>query len=76
MSVAELEKILPENEFCRPIRWALVSMRTIVAMPTDVLKLSDHTEIPISRLKRREIQETFADYSWRSARQRIRGGIL
>ena len=73
MSVAELERVLPEKEFCRPIRWALVSMREIAAMPTDVLKLSDQTEIPISRLKRREIQETFADYSWRSTRRRMRG---
>ncbi len=46
MSVAELERVLPEKEFCRPIRWALVSMREIAAMPTDVLKLSDQTEIP------------------------------
>ena len=43
---ADLEKVLPANEFCRPIRWALVSMREIVAMPTDILKLSDKTEIP------------------------------
>ena len=74
-SVAELVDILPANEFCRPIRWALVSMREIVALPTDVLKLSDKTEIPISRLKRKEIQETFANYSWRSTRRRLRGGI-
>lgn len=76
MSVADLEECLPANEFCRPIRWALVSMREIVAMPTDVLKLSDQTEIPISRLKRKEIQDTFANYSWRSTRRRMRGGIL
>lgn len=76
MSVADLEAVLPANEFCRPIRWALVSMREIAAMPTDVLKLSDKTEIPISRLKRKEIQDTFANYSWRSTRRRMRGGIL
>ncbi len=54
MSMADLEEVLPANEFCRPIRWALVSMREIVAMPTDILKLSDKTEIPISRLKRKK----------------------
>ncbi len=73
MSMADLEKVLPANEFCRPIRWALVSMREIVAMPTDILKLSDKTEIPISRLKRKEIQDAFANYSWRSTRRRMRG---
>ena len=76
MSMADLEEVLPANEFCRPIRWALVSMREIVAMPTDILKLSDKTEIPISRLKRKEIQDAFANYSWRSTRRRMRGGIL
>ena len=76
MSMADLEKVLPANEFCRPIRWVLVSMREIVAMPTDILKLSDKTEIPISRLKRKEIQDAFANYSWRSTRRRMRGGIL
>ena len=70
------EFIKQANEFCRPIRWALVSMREIVAMPTDILKLSDKTEIPISRLKRKEIQDAFANYSWRSTRRRMRGGIL
>ena len=76
MSMADLEEVLPANEFCRPIRWALVFMREIVAMPTDILKLSDKTEIPISRLKRKEIQDAFANYSWRSTRRRMRGGIL
>ena len=98
MSMADLEKVLPANEFCRPIRWALVSMREIVAMPTDILKLSDKTEIPISRLTIeilngrpgyinlldamnswqlvKEIQDAFANYSWRSTRRRMRGGIL
>lgn len=76
MSMADLEEVLPANEFCRPIRWTLVSMREIVAMPTDILKLSDKTEIPISRLKRKEIQDAFANYSWRSTRRRMRGGIL
>lgn len=40
-----------------------------MAMPTDILKLSDKTEIPISRLKRKEIQDAFANYSWRSTRR-------
>lgn len=72
MSVAELERVLPEKEFCRPIRWALVSMRELrQCLP--MCEIIGQTEIPISRLKRREIQETFADYSWRSTRRRMRG---
>ena len=42
-------------------------------LSTDVLKLSDGTEIGISRMKRKEIQEAFADYSWRSTRRRMQG---
>ena len=71
MPVAELAEILPKKEFCRPIRWALVSLKEVVAIPTDVLKLSDGTEIGISRMKRKEIQEAFADYSWRNTRRRM-----
>ena len=71
MPVAELAELLPKKEFCRPIRSALVSLKEVVAIPTDVLKLSDGTEIGISRMKRKEIQEAFADYSWRNTRRRM-----
>lgn len=76
MSMADLEEVLPANEFCLPDPVGAGFMREIVAMPTDILKLSDKTEIPISRLKRKEIQDAFANYSWRSTRRRMRGGIL
>ena len=51
----------------------LVSMREITSMPSDKLKLSDQTEIPISRGKREEIKNAFADFRWEDMRRRMRG---
>lgn len=72
-SLAEMIQILPSGDFCMPIRWAIVSMREIITMPSDKLKLSDGTEIPISRGKRDEIKKAFADFRWADMRRRIRG---
>lgn len=72
-SLSEMSQIVPQGEFCMPIRWALVSMREITSMPTNVLKLSDQTEIPISRGKREEIKSVFADFRWAQMRRRMRG---
>ena len=72
-SLSEMSQIVPQGEFCMPIRWALVSMRKITSMPTNVLKLSDQTEIPISRGKREKIKSVFADFRWAQMRRRMRG---
>ena len=72
-SLSEMAQIVPQGDFCMPIRWALVSMREITSMPSSVLKLSDQTEIPISRGKREEIKNTFADFRWADMRRRMRG---
>ena len=72
-SLSEMSQIVPQGEFCMPIRWALVSMREITSMPSNVLKLSDQTEIPISRGKREEIKNVFADFRWIQMRRRMRG---
>lgn len=72
-SLAEMSQLLPAGDFCQPIRWALVAMREITAMPTNSLRLSDQSEIPISRGKREEIRAAFADYRWAAMRRRMRG---
>ena len=72
-SLSEMAQLLPDSDFCMPIRWALVSMREIISMPSDQLKLTDQTEIPISRRKREEIKKAFADFRWADMRRRIRG---
>ena len=72
-SLAEMSQLLPAGDFCQPIRWALVSMREIVSMPSNSLKLSDQSEIPISRGKREEMRAAFADFRWATMRRRMRG---
>lgn len=72
-SLSEMVQLLPPGDFCMPIRWALVSMQEITSMPSDKLKLSDQTEIPISRGKREEIKNAFADFRWSDMRRRMRG---
>lgn len=71
-SLSEMMALLPDGEFCMPIRWASVSMKEITALYTGSLQLSDGTEIPISRGKREEIKATFADFKWADMRRRMR----
>lgn len=73
MSLSEMAKLVPQGDFCIPIRWALVSMREIVSMPSNTLKMSDQSEIPISRGKREEIRKAFEDFRWADMRRRMRG---
>lgn len=72
-SISELAKLLPSSDFCKPIRYALVSMREMIAIPSDTVKLSDGTEIPISRTERENIKNAFADYKWKKMRGRLGG---
>ncbi|MBU5480740.1 LytR/AlgR family response regulator transcription factor [Blautia sp. MSJ-19] len=72
-SLSEMAQILPDSDFCMPIRWALVSMREVTSMSSDRLKLSDQTEIPISHGKREEVKKAFSDFRWADMRRRIRG---
>lgn len=72
-SLTEMSQILPAGDYCMPIRWALVSMREIISIPANALKLSDQTEIPISRGKRDAIKTQFAEFRWAEMRRRMRG---
>ena len=72
-SLTEMGEMLPAGEFCMPIRWALVSMKEIMSISGNTVKLTDQTEIPVSRGKKEEIRKTFADYKWAAMRRRMRG---
>ena len=67
-SLSELQAILPPSEFVRPIRYALVSVREIVKIPSHMLILSNGAEIPVSRSQRDAMKKAFADYQWRKLR--------
>lgn len=72
-SLAEMANLVPQGQFCMPIRWALVSMKEIVNIQTNELELNGGTKIPISRSKREEIKDAFAQFRWNEMRRRTRG---
>ena len=49
-------------DFIKPIRYALVSLQAVATIPTDVLTLTDGSQIPISRGQRQEVKKAFSDY--------------
>lgn len=46
-----------DADFVKPIRYAMVSLKAITAIPTDVLTLCDGTQIPVSRGMRADMKE-------------------
>ena len=71
---SQIKDQLEGADFVKPIRYALVSLRYVAAIPTDVFTLADGTEIPISRDQRLAMKKAFSDYKMRSLLQK--GGIV
>ena len=61
-SLAEFMEKLSGADFVKPIRYALVALRAVAEVTADNLILSDGTRIPVSREKRKEIQEAFMQF--------------
>lgn len=61
-SLAEFAEKLLRMDFVKPIRYALVSLRAVMEVTADTLVLTDGTKIPVSREKRKEIQEAFMQF--------------
>lgn len=61
-SLAEFAEKLMSADFVKPIRYALVSLQTVTEVTADTLVLTDGTKIPVSREKRKEIQEAFMQF--------------
>lgn len=60
-------------DFVKPIRYALVSLQAVTAIPTDVMTLSDGTTIPISRPLRQDMKNAFTNYKMKMLLKR--GGV-
>lgn len=60
--LAEFAEKLLSTDFVKPIRYALVSLQAVTEMTADALVLIDGTKIPVSREKRKEIQEAFIQF--------------
>lgn len=65
MAFSQLCSELLPFDFIQPIRYAVVSLKEITAIPTDKLTLSDGSVIPISRGERMKVKQAFTDYKWR-----------
>lgn len=64
ISLKELSRMLPQDAFVRPIRYALVALHSISNIPSNVLTLCDGTSIPISRAERHTMRKRFEQYKW------------
>lgn len=64
VSMSELADMLTLPDFARPIRYAIVSLEEVIAVPTDIVKLSNGIEIPVSRGERQNMKKAFAEYRW------------
>ena len=53
-------------DFVRPIRYAIVSLAEVVAIPTDVLTLRDGSTIPIARAMREDMKKAYSHYKMQS----------
>lgn len=65
MSLSKLEEMLLPYDFIKPLRYALVSLKEITAIPTDVVTLSDGTVYSVSRKEREAVKQAFNDYKWK-----------
>ena len=61
-SLAEFAEKLMSADFVKPIRYALVSLKEVTEVTADTLVLTGGTKIPVSREKRKEIQEAFMQF--------------
>lgn len=65
-SFAALCDQVKDANFVKPIRYALVSLDAVAAIPTDSFTLTDGSVIPISRELRSEMKKAFSDYKMKS----------
>ena len=69
-SLAQLEEQLEGLSFVRPIRYALVSIAAVAAIPSNVLTLVNGETIPISRDQKANITQAYMEYKMRSLMQK------
>ncbi len=61
-SLSEFARKLSGGGFVKPIRYALVHLQAVAEVTNDTMVLKDGAKIPVSREKRKEIQEAFVRF--------------
>lgn len=65
---------LADSGFVKPIRYALVALKYVATIPTDVFTMKNGDIIPISRDQRPAMKKAFSEYKMKSMLQK--GGVL
>ena len=61
-------------DFVKPIRYALVSLSGVAAVPSEVFTMTNADQVPISRNQRAAMKKAYTDYKMRKLLQK--GGVL
>ena len=70
---SQLCENFPAQDFVKPIRYALVALQAVTAIPAETVKLCDGTQIPVSRDSRAAVKKAYMDYQWRSMMEKAGG---
>lgn len=65
---------LADPSFVKPIRYALVCLKYVSTVPTDVFTMKNGDIVPISRDQRAEMKKAFADFKMKAMLQK--GGVI
>lgn len=65
---------LADPVFVKPIRYALVCLKYVATIPTDVFTMKNGDIVPISRDQRAAMKKAFTDYKMKSMLQK--GGVI
>ncbi len=65
-TVSDISAQLKDADFVSPIRFAIVNLAEVVTLPTDIMLLSDNTQVPIARDKRAEMKKQYTNYKMKS----------
>ncbi len=69
-SFAQFWEQLKDYDFIKPIRYAIVPLRMIAAIPTNELKLRDGTVISIGRDQRQVVKDAYMNYKMKTLLKR------
>ena len=70
----QFQEELKDEEFIKPIRYALVSLEAIASIPGDSIKLIDGTIVGVSRDMRKIVKKEYTEYKMKKLLKK--GGVL
>lgn len=71
ISISNLAQMLIPYDFIRPVRYAIVSLREIVNIPTDTIALANGKTFSVGRKERENVKKAFTDYKWKTMQRKL-----